>query len=264
MSLRIIQRIGAPVNFTENKTRMSQKPTHIVSNKAFFSDIDERYFSASYWKEKQAITGQAQGRGTSYFFEHEGKQFVLKEYLRGGVIGKLIYNHYLYTQRSQARSIAEFNLLTWMNERGLPVPKAGGAVVVKASLFAYRASLISTKIEHAKDLGTQIRTEPLSEDMWTEIGVTIAKFHNLGVYHADLNCHNILIDEHQKIWLIDFDQGYVREKSEEWQQSNLQRLHRSLLKESQRAGPLSFTVKNWRSLVKGYCDSSEHASSAKA
>jgi len=55
--------------------------------------------------------------------------------------------------------------------------------------------------------------------------------HAQGVWHADLNVHNILIDTANKAWLIDFDRGRrFSQLSEQKRQGNLERLHRSFRK----------------------------------
>ena len=57
----------------------------------------------------------------------------------------------------------------------------------------------------------------------------MARFHRAGVWHADLNAHNILVAESQ-LYLIDFDRGERRPPDETWRIANLQRLRRSLVK----------------------------------
>ncbi len=54
--------------------------------------------------------------------------------------------------------------------------------------------------------------------------------HNAGVNHTDLNIHNILIDDQDKVWIIDFDKCYKQEHGE-WKKHNLERLKRSFKKE---------------------------------
>lgn len=74
--------------------------------------------------------------------------------------------------------------------------------------------------------------------------------HDAGVCHTDLNCHNILLDEHKTVWIIDFDKCY-RLEGAEWQAKNLARLHRSFIKEQGKRGIL-FNEDNWQWLLQGY------------
>jgi len=66
--------------------------------------------------------------------------------------------------------------------------------------------------------------------MYQKIGQEIAKMHQVGVNHTDLNIHNILIDDKDKVWIIDFDKCRF-ETSGDWKDQNLNRLLRSFNKE---------------------------------
>ena len=61
----------------------------------------------------------------------------------------------------------------------------------------------------------------------------IAKMHRANVNHTDLNIHNILIDDQDKVWIIDFDKC-CQQSDGDWKQSNLDRLKRSFLKEKKK------------------------------
>ena len=39
-----------------------------------------KMFTGQYWKTQNAITGQATGRGTTYFFKHNKNEYVLRHY----------------------------------------------------------------------------------------------------------------------------------------------------------------------------------------
>ena len=56
-----------------------------------------KMFTGQYWKTQNAITGQATGRGTTYFFQHNKNEYVLRHYRRGGLIGKVLSDQYMYT-----------------------------------------------------------------------------------------------------------------------------------------------------------------------
>jgi len=84
----------------------------------------------------------------------------------------------------------------------------------------------------------------------------IRQFHDAGVYHDDLNAHNILLAE-DMIYLIDFDKGDIRQ-GKSWKKKNLARLLRSLHKEQGKASQVqktfAFSNQNWEQLLKGYED----------
>jgi len=68
---------------------------------------------------------------------------------------------------------------------------------------------------------------------WQSVGKAIALFHNSGVNHSDLNASNILLRGNE-VFIIDFDGcTLVRHSSGSFRRKNLERLHRSLLKQPQ-------------------------------
>jgi 3-deoxy-D-manno-octulosonic acid kinase len=80
----------------------------------------------------------------------------------------------------------------------------------------------------------------------------VARFHRAGVWHADLNAHNVLVTA-DGLYLIDFDRGRMRIPSPAWQQANLQRLRRSLLKLGAAAGgEAAFETVVWQPLLYRY------------
>ena len=74
-------------------------------------DFDENMLTAEYWQQKNAITGTAQGRGTTYFIKHSDNEWVLRHYYRGGLIGRFINDSYFFTGLTKTRAAQEFSLL---------------------------------------------------------------------------------------------------------------------------------------------------------
>ncbi|MCJ8318869.1 MAG: lipid IV(A) 3-deoxy-D-manno-octulosonic acid transferase [Colwellia sp.] len=215
------------------------------------SEFSPEMLSSSYWQHQQAITGSAQGRGTTWFVQHQKSHWVLRHYYRGGLIGKFNKDHYIFTSQAATRAAKEFNLLSLMQTWNLPAPKPVAYRVVRNGLF-YRADLLSSRVENAQDLVAILTEQPISADVWFDIGQTIKKFHHKGVYHHDLNIHNILLDSDNKSWLIDFDQGEQRQIQQSWQQANMHRLLRSFRKEQNKLTSFFWSEENWRMLLEGY------------
>jgi 3-deoxy-D-manno-octulosonic acid kinase len=86
--------------------------------------------------------------------------------------------------------------------------------------------------------------------VWRQTGECIRRFHDAGVYHADLNARNILLDVHFKVWLIDFDRAKTIAAGSRKFEANLSRLLRSLQKVWPREN--NDLVKCWDSLMAGY------------
>lgn len=204
-----------------------------------------------YWQNNNAITGSAEGRGTTYFIQYQQHHWVLRHYYRGGLIGKFNKDSYWFSDIEHTRAAKEFSLLKKMQTLGLSAPKAIAYRVNKKGLF-YKADLLSSRIENAKDLVDILQSKPLDETVWFNIGVMIHEFHQQGIYHHDLNSHNILLDNTMKPWLIDFDRGEQRKIQTDWQEANIARLLRSFRKEKDKLASFYWDDENWQQLLSGY------------
>jgi 3-deoxy-D-manno-octulosonic acid kinase len=206
-------------------------------------------FTSQYWQLKDAITGQATGRGTTFFFQHNENEYVLRHYRRGGLIGKVLSDQYLYTGLEQSRAWQEFKLLEHLQTLGLASPKPSAAMVTKRGIY-YQADIISKKIPNAQDLHHVLLERRLSTDVCQKIGQTIAKFHNHQIYHHDLNIHNLMLDTKQGVWLIDFDKCGIKQGNN-WKRSNIARLKRSFEKEK-RLRNIHWQLVDWQILISAY------------
>lgn len=114
------------------------------------------------------------------------------------------------------------------------VPRPIAARAVKRT-FCYQADLLSEKIPNARDLVSILQERPLPTEIYEKIGLEIRKMHDVQVNHTDLNIHNILIDDQEKVWIIDFDKC-CQQQGESWKKENLDRLKRSFEKEVRKRG----------------------------
>ena len=238
---------------TVNKQVYHQKNTYCLYDQSIISDFTPKLLSSDYWQQQQAIAGTAQGRGTTWFIlpKTVKQQWVLKHYYRGGLIGKINRDSYWFSGFEHTRAIREFNLLIKLQELNLPAPTPI-ACRVKRRTLTYQADILTNRINHSQDIVDLLQQQSLSHDIWQKVGATIQRFHQAGIYHDDLNCHNILLDQQEKVWLIDFDRGEQRPVNQNWQKANLDRLLRSFHKEARRLSPFHWHPDNWRSLLTGY------------
>jgi tRNA A-37 threonylcarbamoyl transferase component Bud32 len=126
--------------------------------------------------------------------------------------------------------------------------------------LSYRGDIITVRLE-AGPLSALAKTR---RDLpWEAIGACIRRFHEQGVYHADLNAHNILLDAQDRPHLIDFDRGQLR-PSGDWQRRNLARLRRSLLKLRKLDAQFAFSGADWDALLRGYGAAPQCRSTASA
>ncbi len=213
--------------------------------------ITEQWFSAESNLPELAIIGSAEGRGTTHFLRYSNNtDLVLRHYKRGGLIGKLLDDQFWFAGLKQTRPYREMQLLIQMCEWHLPCPRPVAGLVQRSGLV-WRGDLLTVKIPNASDTHNILTERPLTEFEWRHIGATIKRFHQRQVYHHDLNIHNVMLDNEGQAWLIDFDKCAVR-NGEAWKVSNLERLHRSLMKESVRCETYHFNSGHWNWLVEGY------------
>ena len=213
-----------------------------------------QWFDASFWQQQNAITGQSCGRSTTYFIAHNSYHFVLRHYYRGGMVRHFLRDAYFYNGIMQTRIYNELALLEQLNAWALPAPKPIAGRVMRSGLY-YRADMLMEKIANAHDLYQILKERALTTAEWKITGATIAAFHQRGVYHADLNCHNIMQDERGKTWLIDFDRATLQSPESGragWTAQNLGRLYRSLTKEKQQNARFNFDDSHWEQLLAGY------------
>lgn len=210
----------------------------------------EEYFSCAAMKEKDAVTGSAGGRGETCFYQAENSHWALRHYLRGGLVAKLLSDQYFGVRLKSTRAWKEWHLLNQMISLDLPVPRPVAASVIKKGLF-YRADLVTEYIDNTQTLAEILGSDSLDDQLWFSIGSCIRQFHDKGVYHSDLNAKNIMLDQQQKIYLIDFDQCDIR-AGNDWKNKNLLRLKRSLDKFSARESSFNYNEVNWQALLSGY------------
>ncbi|WP_404341157.1 3-deoxy-D-manno-octulosonic acid kinase [Pseudoalteromonas mariniglutinosa] len=230
---------------------------HIIDNNIILShpehtaEIGLEWFDAHYWQHHNKIVGTKKGRATAWFFQHQQLTAVLRHYWRGGLIGKLLSDQYLYFSLEHTRVYKEFSLMSQLLALGLNVPKPIAAKISRCGLI-YRGDIITQAISGAQSLLDILKHRALANDELLTIAQTIAHFHNHGVYHADLNINNILFDDTGQVYIIDFDRGAIKTPSKTWQQANITRLARSLQKELGRHQGMHWQQSDWHTFIDEY------------
>ncbi len=215
-------------------------------------NFSAQWFDAHYWYAHGQVDGEARGRGNTLFVRHEGRGLALRHYRRGGLAGKLLVDQYLYLGGERTRPMREWQLMYSMHRAGLPVP-APIAARYRRSGLAYTGDLLTERIDGARTLGARVAEGPLPISDWVAVGRCVRRFHDAGVYHADLNAHNVLFDREGAVYLLDFDRGALRQAGL-WMDANLVRLRRSLLKITDPLQPGHFSEMDWHCLLAAYAD----------
>ena len=205
----------------------------------------ESLFDPNFWQARNEIAAVTAGRGSAWFVGPAPHRWVLRHYRRGGFIANISRDRYFWAGEDRVRAFAEWRLLDYLRHRNLQVPKPVAAFYRRSGL-TYRCDLITLRIPRARPLSAMLAAGAAvaagAQIDWRGVGQAIARLHRLGVDHADLNAHNILIGD-GGVSIIDFDRGRLRVPGK-WAAGNLARLHRSLTK-------LGATA-NWNELMAGY------------
>ncbi|MEL7538475.1 MAG: 3-deoxy-D-manno-octulosonic acid kinase [Pseudomonadota bacterium] len=220
----------------------------IVYDPERIAHIAPEQFVAQSWPVVQAVSRDRGGRGGAYFVGETAPNLVLRHYCRGGLPGRLVRDHYWYLGERLTRSFREWHLLHRLADMGLPVPRPVAARYVRSGLF-YTADLITERLMNVRSLANLVTDTDDVDDRLRQVGATVRKFHDAGLWHADLNAHNIQLDT-DRVWLIDFDRSRLHPRPVAGA-SNLARLERSLRKIAQTAGQ-SLDERIGRAIRSGY------------
>ena len=212
-------------------------------------NLSAEWFDPAYWRARGELDGSAQGRATAHFIKSAGNRYLLRHYHRGGLMARLRGDRYGWRSEESTRPFAEWLLTYRLHRAGLPVPAPVGARYLRRG-SSYSGDLITERLPTVGSLAECLRTGALSVVTWISIGRCIRRFHDVGLCHADLNAHNVLLSE-EGAYLIDFDRGQLRAPGL-WRDGNLVRLRRSLDKVTWGLPAERFGESDWHGLLDGY------------
>jgi 3-deoxy-D-manno-octulosonic acid kinase len=207
--------------------------------------FDPVVFDVDALRARGLLTGVASaGRGGTMFFELDGEPLVLREFRRGGLVRHVSRRSYVQMGLERSRAMREFALLLELESLRLPAPVIFAARRTRRGMLEtgelvthlLPGSSFAEQARAATASGAATRSPWVAEPggLPGAVGRCIARFHAAGVEHADLNAHNILVDEASgAVSLLDFDGG-IRHvgvsvtPNTGWAARNLSRLARSL------------------------------------
>jgi 3-deoxy-D-manno-octulosonic acid kinase len=216
-------------------------------------NLSAEWFEPAYWAGRHELDGTAQGRGAVLYIKStDGRRYVLRHYRRGGFMARIAGDRYAWHDEESTRPFAEWQLTYSLHRAGLPVP-APIAARYRQRGSSYTGDIITERLATVGSLAGCLRTGALSVLTWIGIGRCVRRFHDLGVCHADLNAHNVLLSE-ESVYLIDFDRCQLRAPGM-WRDGNLVRLRRSLEKITWGLPAGRFGESDWHALLDGYRES---------
>lgn len=231
----------------------------IVYDTDIINQISDAAFIPTAWANATPVTGalRAAGRGNTMIVSQGERDYVLRHYIRGGLPGRIVRDLYVWRGERQTRSFTEWHLLAKMVRLGFPVPQPAAARYLRRGPF-YTADLLTVRQPGICSLVDRILKTSASAEFWSGLGRSIRKFHDAGIFHADLNAYNVQIDGSDQLFLLDFDRGRILRPGV-WQQKNLARLHRSLQKIKGLDERVHFVPADWNRLLEGYFSESRSA-----
>jgi len=121
------------------------------------------------------------------------------------ILRRLNYGKSLHRVRDcfrPTRAVRALIASTWLEQAGIPTPRALAAAEVRIFRWPRTAYLITEEVPNARTLASLFTSNhriPLG------ISDLIARLHESGLSHRDLKWTNILFDEQHAPWLIDLD-----------------------------------------------------------
>lgn len=169
------------------------------------------------------------GRGSVAVVDTVLGPLLRRRYLRGGLPRHFLRDRYLWTGAEATRAVREFRISHGLFEAGLPVPESIAARFLRG-WFSYRATLLTRFLPGVQTLRERLAAGADPGAELPAVAVAVAAVHGHGVWHADLNADNLLVDSAGKVWLIDFDRAQAGVFDDARLAGNLDRLLRSLRK----------------------------------
>lgn len=136
---------------------------------------------------------------------------VIKSYGRGGLLRHL--NSRRYLRCGKVRSQREFELLTKVGLLGIRAPEPI-AFCYQGTIF-YRAWLVMKEIEQQQSLAElSLVDEDRARELTSSLARQIGELIRHRIFHIDLHPGNVLVNQRDHLYLIDFDKAHHFKGSE--------------------------------------------------
>ena len=195
-------------------------------------------------RDRSSAAGE-EGRGAVFMLS--GKELgleydvVVRQYRHGGLLRGLFGDRFL----SEKRFLGEFRIHRRVRELGLPAPEPLGVIVVRdrAVRPGLKGYYATRKLEGVRGLPEYLNraTPERRRLLAAELGTRLRCLHEDGIFYADLQVRNLLVDDSDELFFIDFDKSkrFPGPLSPARRRANLYRFARSMEKYRFRGGRLS-------------------------
>jgi 3-deoxy-D-manno-octulosonic acid kinase len=203
--------------------------TYILYDPNLLPQVSDDLFEPAELERKGLLRQRTTGRRSAFIFGFGDNCFVLRHFWRGGLVGKVLTDQYVWVGLARSRPFREWQVLQALGNQGLPVPRPAAARVRPCGA-CYRGDLITEQLPQTRTLADRLQEAPLAANTWNSIGSVLHSLHSAGADHADLNARNVLLDAADRVYVIDWDRGRIRTPARHWQMRNIGRLFHSLRK----------------------------------
>lgn len=133
---------------------------------------------------------------------------IIKTYCRGGVLGKVVRDSYLRGSLGLLRSEAEFVMLEHVRSLGVCAPEP--ILWAAKGWPLYRAWLVTREIANHQTLAEVALVDaPRAHALFEPLLVQVDLLIEHGVFHLDLHPGNVVVDDKDNVYLLDFDKARV-------------------------------------------------------
>jgi len=229
------------------------KITILVKDKYKDQILEEKIFPRRKLREGNLWPGVSLLRGRNIIpsipIEGFQERMIVKHYQHGGFFRKITGDILL----GNSRPFHELAILETASQKDIPVPEALGARVVRIFGPFFKGDIVYKEIPYSDNLLgylKRLNERPMKErisrkrEIIERLAEIVKKMHTSGIYHADLNVRNVLIQDSGagiKVYLVDFDCSRIKENLTLRERiKNLSRFNRSCEKWK---APLSATDK---------------------
>ena len=184
---------------------------------------------------------------------------VVRHYERGGLVRHLLGDFYF----GPTRFFQEARVSEWAKDHSVPTAQVLAVRSERKGLFLHRGDLITREIEGSEDMDRYLRAVQRNENPGTyrrkevirSVALLLQRMHRAGLYHADLNLKNIVIqttEEGVNSYVIDLDRAKVIQPlNSRMRIRNLVRLYRSVDKQGYLEQLVG--VRDLMRFVRAYC-----------
>ncbi|MBW1675810.1 MAG: hypothetical protein JRF30_02805 [Deltaproteobacteria bacterium] len=151
------------------------------------------------------------GRSSVTIAQIEGiGSVVVKYYTRGGLLRYMVKRRYV--KWGETRCQTEYELLQKVRNLGVSAPEPI-AYAFQGSLF-YKGWLVTREIKQKQTLAElSCADEEHAQIAMKELINQVSTLVNNNIFHVDLHPGNVLVDSHDRVFLLDFDKACLSRKN---------------------------------------------------